>query len=82
MNQKKTTKGVNRDLINFKNILGKYTEFDQKMFDENKNKNGIDISTLLLNEKYVANILFETEKVNKKRIYQICLDIRKSEKNS
>ncbi len=32
--------------------------------------------------KDVANILFETEKVNKKRIYQICLDIRKSEKNS
>ena len=58
LNQKKTTKGVNRDLINFKNILGKYTEFDQKMFDEIKNKNGIDISTLLLNEKYVANILF------------------------
>ena len=57
LNQKKTTKGVNRDLINFKNILGKYTEFDQKTFDEIKNINGIDISTLLLNEKYVVNIL-------------------------
>ena len=56
LNQKKTTKGVNRDLINFKNILGKYTEFDQKTFDEIKNKNGIDISALLLNEKYVVNI--------------------------
>ena len=57
LNQKKTTKGVNRDLINFKNILGKYTEFDQKMFDEIKNKNRIDISLLLLNKKYVVNIL-------------------------
>ena len=56
LNQKKTTKGVNRDLINFKNILGKYTEFDQKTFDEIKNKNGIDISELFLNEKYVVNI--------------------------
>ena len=57
MNQKKTTKGVNRDLINFKNILGKYTEFDQKTFDEIKNKNGINISTIFLNEKYVVNVL-------------------------
>lgn len=57
LNQKKTTKGVNRDLINFKNILGKNTEFDQNTFDEIKNKNGIDISLLLLNKKYVANIL-------------------------
>ncbi len=57
MNQKKTTKGVNRDLINFKNILGKYTEFDQKTFDEIKNKNGINISTIFLNKKYVVNVL-------------------------
>ena len=57
LNQKKTTKGVNRDLINFKNILDKYTEFDQKTFDEIKNKNGINISTILLNKKYVINIL-------------------------
>ena len=57
LNQKKTTKGVNRDLINFKNILAKYTEFDQKTFDEIKNKNGINISTIFLNEKYVVNVL-------------------------
>ena len=61
LNQKKTTKGINRDLINFKNILAKYIEFDQKAFDKIKNKSGIDISTLLLNEKHVVNILSEKE---------------------
>ena len=57
LNEKKTTKGVNRDLINFKNTLDKYTDFDQKTFDEMKNKNGVDISVLLSNKKYIANIL-------------------------
>jgi len=32
--------------------------------------------------KDVTSILFDIEKVNKKKIYQICLDIKKSEKNS
>ena len=57
LNEKKTTKGVNSDLINFKNILDKYTEFNQKKIDETKNKNGVDISVLFLNKKYIANIL-------------------------
>ena len=30
LNEKKTTKGVNSDLINFKNILDKYTEFKRR----------------------------------------------------
>ena len=58
LNEKKTIKGINSDLINFKNILDKYTEFNQKKFDETKNKNGVDISVLFLNKKYIANILF------------------------
>jgi len=57
LNEKKTIKGVNSDLINFKNILDKYTEFNQKKFDERKNKNGVDISALLLNKEYITNIL-------------------------
>ena len=57
LNEKKTIKGINSDLINFKNILDKYTEFNQKKFDETKNKNGVDISVLFLNKKYIANIL-------------------------
>ena len=57
MNEKKTIKGINNDLINFKNILDRYTEFDQKTFDEMKNKNGVDISVLLSNKKYIANNL-------------------------
>ena len=57
LNEKKTIKGINNDLINFKNILDRYTEFDQKTFDEMKNKNGVDISVLLSNKKYIANIL-------------------------
>ena len=57
LNEKKTIKGINNDLINFKNILDRYTEFNQKKFDEIKNKNGVDISALLLNKKYIANIL-------------------------
>ena len=47
---------MNSDLINFKNILDKYTEFNQKKFDERKNKNGIDISAILLNKEYITNI--------------------------
>ena len=31
--------------------------------------------------KDVVELLFETEKINKKRIYQICLNIKKNEKN-
>ena len=57
LNKKKSTKGINRDLINFKNILDKYTEFNQKPFDELKTKHGIDIFVLLLNKNYVTNIL-------------------------
>ena len=58
LNEKKTIKGINSDLINFKNILDRYTEFNQKKFDEIKNKYGVDISALLLNKKYIANILY------------------------
>ena len=32
--------------------------------------------------KDVVELLFETEKVNKKKIYEICLDIKKNEKNN
>ena len=31
--------------------------------------------------KDVVELLFESEKINKKKIYQICLDIKKNEKN-
>ena len=68
LNEKKTIKGINSDLINFKNILDRYTEFNQKKFDEIKNKNGVDISALLLNKKYIANIL-STKQVNNVESY-------------
>ena len=32
--------------------------------------------------RYAVDLLFESEKVNKKKIYQICLDIQKNEKNN
>ena len=32
-------------------------DFNQKKFDERKNKNGVDISALLLNKEYITNIL-------------------------
>ncbi|MDC1055647.1 hypothetical protein OAQ06_00200 [bacterium] len=68
LNEKKTIKGINNDLINFKNILDRYTEFNQKKFDEIKNKNGVDISALLLNKKYIANIL-STKQINNVESY-------------
>ena len=68
MNEKKTIKGINNDLINFKNNLDRYTEFNQKKFDEIKNKYGVDISALLLNKKYIANIL-STKQVNNVESY-------------
>ncbi len=30
----------------------------------------------------IVELLFEREKVNKKKIYQICLNIKKNEKNN
>jgi len=32
--------------------------------------------------KDVVELLFESEKINKKKIYQICLNIKKNEKNN
>ena len=32
--------------------------------------------------KDVVDLLFKSEKVNKKRIYQVCLNIKKNEKNN
>ena len=32
--------------------------------------------------KDVVELLFESEKINKKKIYQICLNIKKDEKNN
>jgi len=32
--------------------------------------------------KDVVELLFESEKINKKKIYQICLNVKKNEKNN
>ena len=32
--------------------------------------------------KDVVNLIFESEKINKKKIYQICLNIKNNEKNN
>jgi 16S rRNA (cytidine1402-2'-O)-methyltransferase len=71
---KTTIKGELTVVISEKNIKS-------KIFDEEKI---IKKAKIFLNKyslKDVVELLFETEKVNKKKIYQICLNIKKNETN-
>ena len=53
-----------------------------KIFDEDKITKKAKIFLKKYSLKDVVELLFELEKVNKKKIYQICLDIKKNEKSN
>ena len=53
-----------------------------KLFDEKKITKKAKIFLKRYTLKDTVNLLFESEKINKKKIYQICLNIQKNEKIS
>ena len=72
---KTTIKGELTVVISEKNIK-------DKLFDDNKIIKKAKIYLKKYSLKDVVELLFETEKFNKKKIYQICLNLKKNEKNS
>ncbi len=68
-------KGELTVVISEKNIKDKF--FDEKIITK-KAKMFLKKYSL----KDVVELLFQSEKINKKKIYQICLNIKKNEKNS
>jgi 16S rRNA (cytidine1402-2'-O)-methyltransferase len=53
-----------------------------KTFDEDKIIKKAKLYLKKYSLKDVVELLFESEKINKKKIYQICLNIKKNEKNN
>ena len=53
-----------------------------KFFDEKKIIKKAKLYLKKYSLKDVVELLFESEKINKKKIYQICLNIKKNEKNN
>ena len=53
-----------------------------KIFDEKNITKKAKVYLEKYSLKDVVDLLFETEKVNKKKIYQICLNIKKNEENN
>ena len=72
---KSQIKGELTIVISEKNIKDKF-------FDENKIIKKAKLYLKKYSLKDVVNLLFESEKINKKKIYQICLNIKKDEKNN
>ncbi len=72
---KTSIKGELTVVISEKNIKDKF-------FDENKIIKKAKFYLKKYSLKDVVELLFETEKINKKKIYQICLKIKKNEKNN
>ena len=70
---KTSIKGELTVVISEKNIKDKF-------FDENKIIKKAKIYLKKYSLKDVVELLFESEKINKKKIYQICLNIKKNEK--
>ena len=68
-------KGELTVVISEKNIKDKF-------FDETKIIKKAKLNLKKYSLKDVVEMLFETEKINKKKIYQICLDIKKNEKDN
>ena len=68
-------KGELTVVISEKNIKDKYLD-EKKIIEKAK----IYLRKYRLKE--VVELLFETEKINKKKIYQICLSLKKDEKNN
>ena len=72
---KTSIKGELTVAISEKNIKNKF-------FDENKIIKKAKLYLKKYSLKDVVELLFESEQVNKKKIYQICLNIKKNEKNN
>ena len=72
---KSPIKGELTVVISEKNIKDKF-------FDEKKIIKKAELYLKKYSLKDVVELLFESEKVNKKKIYQICLSIKKNEKNN
>ena len=72
---KTSIKGELTVVISEKNIKDKF-------FDEKKIINKARLYLQKYSLKDVVDILFESEKINKKKIYQICLNIKKNEKSN
>ena len=72
---KNSLKGEITIVISEKNIKDKF-------FDEVKIKKKASLYLKKYSLKDVVELLFESEGLNKKKIYQICLDIKKNEKNN
>ena len=53
-----------------------------KTFDEDKIIRKANLYLKKYSLKDVVELLFDSEKVNKKKIYQICLNIKKNEKHN
>ena len=68
-------KGELTVVISEKNIKDKF-------FDENKIIKKAKLYLKKYSLKDVVELLFESEKINKKKIYQICLNIKKNAKNN
>jgi len=72
---KTSIKGELTVVISEKNIKDKF-------FDEKKIIKRAKMYLKKYSLKDVVELLFESEKINKKKIYQICLNIKKNEKNN
>ena len=72
---KTSIKGELTVVISEKNIKDKF-------FDEKKIIKKAKMYLKKYSLKDVVELLFESEKINKKKIYQICLNIKKDEKNN
>ena len=72
---KTSVKGELTVVISEKNIKDKF-------FDEEKIIKKAKLYLKKYSLKDVVELLFESEKINKKKIYQICLNIKSNEKNS
>ena len=72
---KTSIKGELTVVISEKNIKDKF-------FDEKKIIKRAKLYLKKYSLKDVVELLFESEKINKKKIYQICLNIKKNEKNN
>ena len=72
---KSPIKGELTVVISEKNTKDKY-------LDENKIIEKARMYLKKYSLKDVVELIFETEKINKKKIYQICLNLKKNEKNN
>ena len=72
---KTSIKGELTVVISEKNTKDKY-------LDENKIIEKARMYLKKYSLKDVVELIFETEKINKKKIYQICLNLKKNEKNN